>query len=145
MKNVVLCPGTKSFTMKATNRKGGITLINQVTLLGRLTRHPELKYGKDGTPFLHMTVAVNRSYSNAKGEYEADFIFCSIWGKLAEKTAQRSEKGGLVAIVGTLQSRKYQNESGSTVFVTEVLVQTIRPLTKKQSAPPVEAETVPLL
>ncbi|WP_050183386.1 single-stranded DNA-binding protein [Domibacillus robiginosus] len=125
-------------------------MINQVTLVGRLTKHPEVKHTADGTPLLQTTVAVNRPYRNAKGETDTDFIYCTVWGRLAETAVKYSEKGSLVAVLGMIQTRNYKDSDGKTIYVTEVLVQTIRFLSKKQhdaqtNEPPGIIQTVPLI
>lgn len=136
--------------LKPAQRKEGSELINQVTLVGRLTKHPEVKHTTDGTPLLQTTIAVNRPYRNAKGETDTDFIYCTVWGRLAETAAKYSEKGSLVAVLGSIQTRSYKDSSGKTIYVTEVLVQTIRFLSKKQADTqtgelPGVIQTVPLI
>nr|WP_046174700.1 single-stranded DNA-binding protein [Domibacillus indicus] len=125
-------------------------MINQVTLIGRLTKHPEVKHTADGTPLLQTTVAVSRPYRNAKGETDTDFIYCTVWGRLAEAAVKYSEKGSLVAVTGMIQTRSYKDPAGKTTYVTEVLVQTMRFLSKKQSEfepkeQPGTIQTVPLI
>ena len=130
--------------------KEGSGLINQVTLVGRLTKHPEVKHTADGTPLLQTTIAVKRPYRNAKGETATDFIYCTVWGRLAETAAKYSEKGSLVAVLGMIQTRNYKDSNGKTIYVTEVLVQTIRFLGKKHQDTetrelPEIIQTVPLI
>lgn len=136
--------------IKSFKWKEGSKLINQVTLIGRLTKHPEIKHTADGTPLLQTTIAVSRPYRNAKGETDTDFIYCTVWGRLAETAAKYSEKGALVAVMGMIQTRNYKDPNGKTVYVTEVLVQTIRFLSKKQQETekqelPGVIQTVPLI
>ncbi len=114
-------------------QKGGINLINQVTLVGRLTKNPELKYTSDGRPLVQTTIAVSRPYRNAQGETDTDFIYCTIWNRIAENTAKYCEKGSLIAVLGTIQTRTYKDNTDKTVYVTEVLAHTVRFLSKKQS------------
>jgi single-strand DNA-binding protein len=101
-------------------------MINQVTLVGRLTRDPELKTTTDGTSVTNITLAVNRHFRNHNGEIETDFVQCIIWRKAAENTCQYCKKGTIVGITGRLQTRNYDNKEGKRVFVTEVIVETIR-------------------
>ncbi|MEW9053387.1 MAG: single-stranded DNA-binding protein [Neobacillus sp.] len=105
-------------------------MINQVTLVGRLTRDPELRVTTDGTPVSHVTLAVNRHFRNQNGEVDADFVQCTLWKKAAENTAQYCRKGALVGITGRLQTRQYDNKEGKRVYVTEVVTETIRFLSK---------------
>lgn len=67
-------------------------MINQVTLVGRLTKDPELRYTPDGKAVSNITLAVNRNFRNTVGNYEADFVQCIIWKKSAENTAQYCKK-----------------------------------------------------
>ncbi|SIQ26670.1 single-strand DNA-binding protein [Domibacillus enclensis] len=138
------------FMIRVLKRKEARKLINQVTLIGNLTRNPEVKHTADGTPVLQTTIAVNRPYRNAKGETDTDFVSCTIWGRLAETASKYSSKGSLVAVVGMIQTRNYKDANGKTVYVTEVLVQTIRFLNKRHQQveskqPPESIQTVPLI
>ncbi|HEY9577793.1 MAG TPA: single-stranded DNA-binding protein [Pseudobacillus sp.] len=117
-------------------------MINQVTLVGRLTKDPEVKYTTDGRPFLNMTVAVNRPYRNQEGVAETDFIFCTVWNKSAENTAKYCQKGSLIGVLGTIQTRNYESKDGKKVYVTEVSVHTVRFMDKKRSN---SSELLPIL
>lgn len=97
-------------------------MINRVVLIGRLTRDVELRYTNSGAAVASFTVAVNRQFTNAQGEREADFISCVIWRKAAENFANFTRKGSLVGVEGRLQSRSYENQQGQRVYVTEVVV-----------------------
>ncbi|WP_102344830.1 single-stranded DNA-binding protein [Bacillus sp. Marseille-P3661] len=101
-------------------------MFNQVTLIGRITKDPELRYTSEGIAVTNFTLALNRNYKNSNGEYEADFVNCHIWRKNAESTANYCLKGSLVGITGKLQSRHYENQEGVRVYVTEVLCDDIR-------------------
>lgn len=98
-------------------------MINRVVLVGRLTRDPELRYTANGAAVANFTVAVNRTFKNAQGEREADFINCIIWRKAAENFANFTNKGSLVGIEGRIQTRNYDNQQGQRVYVTEVVVE----------------------
>jgi single-strand DNA-binding protein len=106
-------------------------MINQVTLVGRLTKDPELKLTTEGTPVAHVTMAVSRHFRNQNGEIDADFVNCTLWRKAAENTCQYCRKGAVVGITGHLQTRNYDNKEGKRVYVTEVVVETIRFLSAK--------------
>ncbi|WP_433322510.1 single-stranded DNA-binding protein [Weissella tructae] len=97
-------------------------MINRVVLVGRLTRELELKYTTSGAAVATFSIAVNRQFTNANGEREADFINCVIWRKAAENMANFTTKGSQVAIEGKLQTRNYENQQGQRVYVTEVNV-----------------------
>ena len=97
-------------------------MINRVILTGRLTKDPELKYTSSGAAVGSFSLAVNRQFTNANGDREADFINCVIWRKSAENFANFTHKGSLVGIDGRLQTRNYENQQGQRVYVTEVVV-----------------------
>ncbi|PLS08001.1 single-stranded DNA-binding protein [Neobacillus cucumis] len=101
-------------------------MINQVTLVGRLTRDPELRKTTEGTAVTQITLAVNRNFRNHNGEIEADFVQCTLWRKAAENTCQYCRKGAVVGITGRLQSRNYDGKDGKKVYVTEVVAESIR-------------------
>lgn len=101
-------------------------MFNQVILIGRMTKDPELRYTGDGVAVAQFTLAMNRSFRNSKGEYEADFINCIVWRKVAENTASYCNKGSLVGVNGRIQSRHYDNQEGERVYVTEVVADQVR-------------------
>lgn len=107
-------------------------MINQVTLVGRLTRDPELKRIADGRAVTNVTLAVNRHYRNQQGEVEADFVQCSLWNKTAENTSRYCRKGSLIGITGKIQTRSYENNEGTRVYVTEVLAESVRFLEQRR-------------
>ena len=96
-------------------------MINRTVLVGRLTRDPELRTTGNGTSVAQFTLAVNRQFTNAQGEREADFVNCVIWRKGAEALAQYTHKGSLIGVDGRIQTRTYEDKDGKTVFVTEVV------------------------
>ncbi|MHA6124517.1 single-stranded DNA-binding protein [Enterococcus mundtii] len=101
-------------------------MINNVTLVGRLTKDPDLRYTSSGKAVAGFTLAVNRRFTNQAGQREADYIQCVIWGKSAETLANYAKKGSLIGIVGRLQSRSYENNEKQRVYVTEVVVETFQ-------------------
>ena len=108
-------------------------MINRVILTGRLTKDPELKYTSSGAAVGTFSLAVNRQFTNANGDREADFINCVIWRKSAENFANFTHKGSLVGIDGRLQTRNYENQQGQRVYVTEVVVDNFSLLEKRVS------------
>ncbi|EGK4542724.1 single-stranded DNA-binding protein [Listeria monocytogenes] len=106
-------------------------MINQVTLVGRLTKEPELKWTTEDRAVLNLTLALNRFGKNKRIDNDADFIQCVIWGKRAEATAGFCSKGQLVGVVGELQSRNYLNKEEQKIYITEVLVHQIRYLSSR--------------
>ena len=100
--------------------------MNQVALVGRITKDPVLRMISEGRMQTSFVIAVNRNFKNTKGEIEADFVLCTLWGKSAENTAKHCGKGSLIAVGGRIQSRSYEREDQSRVYVTEVVGENIR-------------------
>ena len=109
-------------------------MINNVTLVGRLTRDPELKYTPSNIAITTFNLAVNRNFKGENGEREADFINCMIWRKQAELLAEWCKKGNLVGITGRIQTRSYDNQQGQRVYVTEVVAETFQLLEKRDNS-----------
>lgn len=101
-------------------------MLNTVILIGRLTKDPDLRYTTSGTAMTTFTLAVERSYTNKNGDKEADFISIIIWRRLAENCANHLGKGRLVAVEGRLQTRSYEDNSGSRRKVVEVVASNVR-------------------
>jgi single-strand DNA-binding protein len=100
-------------------------MINQVTLVGRLTKDPDLKVTPEGVYVCNITLAVNRQYRNQKGEVDTDFVHCTLWRKAAENTTSFCKKGSLIGITGRIQTRSYDHQ-GKRMYVTEVVAENVR-------------------
>ncbi len=103
--------------------------MNNVQLIGRLTRDPELRYTQSGMAYARFTVAVNRRLSREKrqelesrNQPTADFIGCVAWGSVAENISNYFAKGREIAIDGRIQTGSYDKEDGTRVFTTDVVV-----------------------
>ncbi|MEX2784193.1 single-stranded DNA-binding protein [Streptococcus sp. H49] len=96
-------------------------MINNVVLVGRMTRDAELRYTPNNQAVATFTLAVNRNFKNQAGEREADFINIVIWRQAAENLANWAKKGTLLGITGRIQTRNYENQQGQRVYVTEVV------------------------
>lgn len=105
--------------------------MNQVALVGRITKDPILREVARGRVQSSFVIAISRNFKNTKGEVESDFILCTVWGKLAENTAKHCGKGSLIGVGGRIQSRTYEREDQSRVYVTEVVAEEIRFLSTK--------------
>lgn len=108
-------------------------MINQVTLVGRLTKDPDLRLTPEGTHVVNLTLAVNRQFKNQNGEYEADFVQCTLWRKTAENTANYCRKGSIIGITGKIHTRNYTNPEGKRVYITEVVAETVQFLSRRSS------------
>jgi single-strand DNA-binding protein len=98
--------------------------MNKVSLIGRLTRDPELKTVGSGISATKFSLAVNRTYTNEDGEREADYINCIAWKKTAELICSRLSKGSQVGIVGRIQTGSFDGENGR-VYTTDVVVESV--------------------
>lgn len=106
-------------------------MLNQTVIVGRLVRNPELRETENGTKVTNITLAVPRSYKNAEGEYETDFVTCVLWKGIAENTAQYVRKGDLLGVKGRLQSRSYTTANDEKRYVTEVIAEKVTFLSSK--------------
>lgn len=118
--------------------------MNNVNLIGRLTKDVELKATQSGKYVSSFTLAVNRIGAK-DGEQQADFINCTAWNKTAETLNNYTSKGTQIGIQGRIQTRSYEDKSGKKVYLTEVMVERLDLLEKKKesySAQPVNYGTV---
>lgn len=99
--------------------------MNNVTLVGRLTKDPVLTLIKEETKVVNFTLAVSRPYKNKDGEYDADFIQCQAWKGQAEFISSYIKKGDRIGITGSWNTRTYEKEDGSTAFVNECNVNSV--------------------
>ena len=100
--------------------------INQVGLVGRFTKDPVLRELSGNRVQSHFSLAINRNFKNSRGEIEADFILCTVWGRLAEHIVKYCGKGSLIGVNGRIQSRSFVNEESAKVYITEVVVEDVR-------------------
>jgi single-strand DNA-binding protein len=106
-------------------------MLNRIVVIGRLTRDPELRSTSNGTPVATFTVAVDRNFSNNRGEKETDFIPVVVWRGLAETCGRYLSKGKLCAVDGRMQIRTYETSDGSKRTVAEVVADSVRFLSPK--------------
>lgn len=109
-------------------------MINNVVLVGRLTKDPDLRYTANGTGVATFTLAVNRNFTNQDGNREADYINCVIWRKSAETLANYARKGTLLGVTGRIQTRNYENQQGQRVYVTEVVAENFQLLESRSAS-----------
>ena len=107
-------------------------MINSVTLVGRMTRDPELRRTPQGDAVTSFTLAVNRNYTSRDGQQQADFINCVVWRKPAENVERYCSKGSLVGVEGRIQTRSYDNQQGQKVYVVEVICNSVQFLDTRQ-------------
>ena len=107
-------------------------MINNVVLVGRMTRDAELRYTPSNQAVATFSLAVNRNFKSQNGEREADFINCVIWRQQAENLANWAKKGALIAITGQIRTRNYEGQQGQRVYVTEVVAETFQLLESRK-------------
>ena len=107
--------------------------INNVTLVGRLTRDPELKHTQSGKAVSKLSIAVGRMKIE-----ETDFINCIAWEKTAEVIGEYCRKGSKVGIVGKIQTGSYEKEDKTKVYTTDILIREIQFLDTKEKTGEVE-------
>lgn len=96
-------------------------MLNKAILMGRLTCDPELKFTQQGTPVTSFSIAVDRNYSGNNGERQTDFIPITAWRKTAEFISQWFTKGQMIVVVGSVQSRNWEDKNGNKRTSIEVL------------------------
>ncbi|MDR0921070.1 MAG: single-stranded DNA-binding protein [Lactobacillales bacterium] len=105
--------------------------MNQVALVGRLCREPELKYLENGNASVYFTLGITREYKNNKGEYDSDFVECAIFGKSAEALASYTGKGSLISVNGTIRSYKTE-KNGQVQYHQQVSCRQFQTLESKE-------------
>lgn len=108
-------------------------MINRTVLVGRITKDPEIKYTQTNVPVVSFTLAVNRQFQDVNGEKQADFINCVVWRKQSENMSKYVKKGALLGIEGRLSTRNYEDKDGKTVYITEVVCDSVQFLESKNS------------
>lgn len=95
-------------------------MLNQTVLVGRLVSNPELKESESGKKYTNITLAVPRSFKNADGEYETDFISCMLFDSIANSTTEYCKKGDLIGIKGRIQSKKVEDKNTLELIAEKV-------------------------
>lgn len=110
--------------------------MNKVILIGRLTADPELRTTPNGISVATFTLAVNRNFSSASGEREADFIRCVTFRNQADTVARYIGKGSKVAVEGRIQTGSYEAPDGTRRYTTDVVCDTVEFLDVKSQNEP---------
>ena len=108
--------------------------MNYVTLIGNLTRDPELSYTPSQTAKCLFTMAVNRPRRNGEDQ-GADYIRIVVWGKTAENCEKYLAKGRKVAVSGSIRTGSYKDKDGRTVYTTDVWANNVEFLNTQQTRP----------
>ena len=99
--------------------------MNQFWAVGRLVAQPEAKESENGKKYMNFTIAVPRSYKNADGEYETDFIDVVTFGQIADTTAEYCKKGDMIGVKGRVETSVYENETGEKKKSTQIIADRI--------------------
>ena len=105
-------------------------MLNQVVLIGRLANDIKLEE-ENNKNVARITLALPRSFKNAEGEYETDFIEIIIWDQIADKTTEYCKKGDILGIKGRLQNKIEENDLGERKYKTEVIAEKVTYLTRR--------------
>ena len=94
-------------------------MLNQIVIVGRLVKDPELRQTEGGKKVTNITLAVPRSYKNSNGEYETDFIDCVLWTGIAENTSEYCKRGDILGVKGRVQTRVLEMPDEKKRCITE--------------------------
>ena len=100
-------------------------MLNQIVLVGRLVKTPELKVTDNGKKTSVITLAVPRNYKNQDGQYDTDFLECVLWTGIAENTAEYCKTGDMIGVKGRVQSRIIEKEDGTKRKKTEIVAEKV--------------------
>ena len=106
-------------------------MLNQIVVVGRLAKDPEIKETENGKSVGYITLAVPRSYKNEKGEYEADYLDFVAFDGVATRTADYCKKGDIIGVKGRIQTNLYENEDGEKRKSTDMIAEKISFLSSK--------------
>lgn len=107
--------------------------MNQVILVGRLTKDPEIKELENGNKVANISIAVNRNFKNAEGEYETDFFNVTLWQGIAENTTEFCKKGDVIGVKARLQNNNIVDEEGKvTKWQNEIVAEKVTFLSSKK-------------
>ncbi len=106
-------------------------MLNQVVMVGRLTKDPEVIETENGNKVSNIAIAVPRSFKNEEGVYETDFIEVTMWNGIAENTAAYCHKGDIVGVKGRIQSRTVEADDEKKYYV-DVIAERVTFLSNKK-------------
>lgn len=113
-------------------------MLNQVTLIGRLVKKPELRKSESGMEYLKASIAVQSQYKNKDGEYDVEFLEFTAFGKTAQNTVKYCDKGSMINILGSLSNNTYTDKNGVNHYQMSLIANQINFLSrnnKKEEIP----------
>lgn len=106
-------------------------MVNNIMLVGRLVKDPEVKELESGKKVSNITLAINRNFKNVDGVYETDFVDCVIWDGIANNVGEYCKKGDVIGVRGRLQTSLYEDKEGKTMKNLDVVAEKISFLTSR--------------
>lgn len=108
-------------------------MLNQVVLVGRLISDPIIEKDENGKESSKITLAIPRSFKNANGEYETDFIAINVFGTIATNTCEYCKKGDIIGVKGRLQCENEEKDNGTIVYIQKVIAEKVTFLSSKKT------------
>lgn len=108
-------------------------MLNQVVLVGRLVRDPQLKTGEKNKQYMYISLAIPRSFKNINGEYETDFVDCLLWDGVAKSTSEYCKKGDIVGVKGRIQSKVRELEDKTKKYSIDIIAEKVTFLSNKKA------------
>lgn len=106
--------------------------MNQIILVGRLVKTPEVVTTESGKNMSYITLAIPRSYKNENGEYDIDFLDCVLWNAVSENTSEYCKQGDVIGVKGRVQSRMIEDEDGNNYKKMEIVAEKVTFLSSKK-------------
>lgn len=106
--------------------------MNQIILVGRLVKTPEVITTESGKNMSYITLAIPRSYKNENGEYDTDFLDCVLWNSVVENTSEYCKQGDVIGVKGRVQSRMIEDEDGNNYKKIEIVAEKVTFLSSKK-------------
>ena len=107
--------------------------LNKAMIIGNLGRDPEMRYTPGGQAVTQFTVAVNRNFRGADGEWqeETEWFRVVAWGQTGERAAENLRKGGKVYVEGRIQTRQWEDNTGAKRYTTELIADRVTNLERR--------------
>lgn len=107
-------------------------MLNQIVVVGRIAKEPEIKELEDGKKVTNLSLAVPRSYKNEEGVYETDFVDCTLWNGVAENVKEFCRKGDIVGVKGRIQTNLYEDKDGNKKKDMSIIAEKVTFLSSKK-------------
>ena len=111
-------------------------MLNQLVMVGRLTKDIEVQESENGKKYANLSIAIPRSFKNAEGVYDTDFISFKAFDMIAENTSEYCKKGDIIGVKGRLQSSSFDKEDGSKEFRIEPIAEKVTFLSSRSKDTP---------